>query len=270
MLATIYELRRRLFRPTAPDVFVLGNQKSGTTVIAAALAECAGVSASLDLPGIHSRQMTNAYVDRSLTLDRIARRCRWCFSARILKEPILTFYIHELLDAFPQAQFIYVVRDPRDNIRSVLNRLDLRGDRTKLAVTERNGLSAAWREVIQNRRLGFSFENYVESLASRWLYLWQRRISAGDRLITFRYEDFVADKIGSVCSLARRIGLGIHTTELTSVDRQFQPRGNRSVDWSGFFGNNLTIINEICQPAMQDLAYELHRCRAMRDGVTAA
>ena len=184
------------------------------------------------------------------------------FSHRIVKEPILTFYAQDLLRTFPNAQFVFIVRDPRDNIRSILNRLKLPGDQMPISTRQWSNVPAAWREVVENRRLGFSFDNHVESLAARWLHAWRVCSSAGNRMITVRYEDFVADKLGFIHGLARRVGLPLRATNLKTIHKQFQHRGDREVTWPTFFGRNLAVINSVCRAAMPELRYELHHNRA--------
>jgi hypothetical protein len=240
-------------------VLVLGNQKSGTTVIAAGLAECAGVSASLDLHAIHTPRMTAAYVNRSLTVAKIMRRCRGRFRATVVKEPILTFYAEELLQRLPTTRFVFIVRDPRDNIRSILNRLKLRGDQDSLTAAQWASIPAAWREVIENRRLGFSCDHYVESLARRWMCAWQLCSIMNERMVTVRYEDFLTDKSGFLRQLTRRVGLLARVDSPTSVNKQFQERGDRDAHWPTFFGKNLTAINAVCRSAMSKLGYDLER-----------
>lgn len=259
-MITFLNRLHRAINASAPDVFVLGNQKSGTTVIAAALAECAGAPVALDLHAIHTRRATDKYISRSLSAHQIARRCRWDFSARIVKEPILTFYVKELLDTYSESRFVFIVRDPRDNIRSILNRLELPGHQDSLSDCQRQKLSPAWREVIENRRLGFGFDNYVQSLACRWLYAWRLISGLGERVVTVRYEDFVADKAGSICRLTGRLGFQPNAHNLDVVNRQFQGRGQRNVSWPKFFGANLELINDTCRSAMQELAYARDMC----------
>ena len=265
MIELLTRIRRRYFDCAAPDVLVLGNQKSGTTVIAAGLAECAGVSAALDLHAIHTPRMTAAYVNRSLTVAKIMRRCRRRFRATVVKEPILTFYAEELLQRFPDARFVFIVRDPRDNIRSILNRLKLPGDQSSLSAEQWASIPAAWREVIENRRLGFSSGHYVESLAQRWMYAWRLRSMASERMVTVRYEDFVADKLGFMRRLTRLVGLSARVDDLTSVYQQFQERGDRNAYWPTFFGKNLAAINDTCRSAMLELGYELERTCAAKN-----
>jgi hypothetical protein len=249
-------------RRSAPEVFVLGNQKSGTTVIAAALAECAGVSVALDLHAIHTAQATAEYVDHSLDVATIARKCGRRFRAVIVKEPILTFYARELLAKFPIARFAYVVRDPRDNIRSILNRVGVPGNQVALTSAQWNRIQPVWREVIENRHLGLHRTNYVERLAERWLAAWRLQAIDPQRLIAVRYEDFIADKIQFTHLLTRRLGFAVRNENPKSIHKQFQVRGERDTSWPEFFGVNLERINRVCSAAMLELGYDAGRCRA--------
>jgi hypothetical protein len=253
-------LRRQ--RRSAPEVFVLGNQKSGTTVIAAALAECAGVSVALDLHAIHNPQATASYVDRSLDVAAIERKCGRRFRAAIVKEPILTFYAQELLEKFPQARFAFVVRDPRDNIRSILNRVGVPGNQKSINTSQWSRILPVWREVIENRRLGLRCENYVERLAERWLAAWRLHTIDPQRLVVVRYEDFIADKIQFTQRLTRRLEFTVRNEHPKSIHKQFQVRGERNASWPEFFGDNLERINRVCNSAMQELAYDALRCSA--------
>lgn len=61
---------------TENPVLVLGNQKSGTTVIAAALAHCANVSATLDLRDLTADQLVGVY-EGTVSTDAFIDRYRW-------------------------------------------------------------------------------------------------------------------------------------------------------------------------------------------------
>ena len=56
-------------------------------------------------------------------LDALVQRYRLAFSRPVVKEPNLTFLYDELVRRFPQARVGLIIRDPRDNIRSLLERL---------------------------------------------------------------------------------------------------------------------------------------------------
>ena len=158
----------------ARPLFVLGNQKSGTTAIAALLAEATGRSVTLDL----AREVWNPTFHKipsgELAFDDFVARNRWGFSREIVKEPNLTLFYPELVRTFPEATFLFVLRDPRDNIRSLLNRLNLPGDLDTLpeaAWSTHNPLSTpGWGVVFDARWRGIPGEHYIDRLAHRWRF----------------------------------------------------------------------------------------------------
>jgi hypothetical protein len=259
-----YRLTRRLktallratCRVNPNPILVLGNQKSGTTAIAALLGELAKSSVTLDL----TREIAEPTYPRlrkgELTLEQFIRRNKLDFSRRIVKEPHLTPFYAELKDRFPESPFVFVVRDPRDNLRSILNRLQLPGDRVRLTEQDLADVGAAWRLVLDNRWLDVGGDHYVEQLAGRWLLLAQVYLAHAKEMILVRYEDFLLDKIGTIQRLAGQVDLETRADISGSVERQFQPRGDHSVSWSEFFGQqNLVRIEQLCQPGMREFGY---------------
>jgi hypothetical protein len=104
-------------------IFVLGNQKSGTTAIAALFARLSGQTVTLDLFREVWWPTYQGIPSGDVSFDAFVARNRWGFSRDIVKEPNLTLFPDALAERFPEARTIFVVRDPRDNIRSLLNRL---------------------------------------------------------------------------------------------------------------------------------------------------
>ena len=149
-----YALRGYLSRVNPRPVLVLGNQKSGTSAIAALLGDLTGLSVTIDLP----REIRHAEYLRVLrgeiTMREFVALNRHEFSRDIIKEPNLTLLYEELAEFFPEASFAYVVRDPRDNLRSMLNRLKIRGDLEKLSGDVKERIPHAWRLVLDGPRLG--------------------------------------------------------------------------------------------------------------------
>lgn len=160
-------VRSRFAKIKQDPVFVLGNQKSGTTVIAAALAHCADVSATLDIRDLTADRLAGLY-EGSVSSSRFVDRYRRAFSRTVIKEPGLTFAYETLREHFPKATFVLIVRDPRDNIRSLLNRLDLPGDASSLPSGALTEVNAIWQQIVKNDVLGIDAEHYVASLARRW------------------------------------------------------------------------------------------------------
>lgn len=108
-------------------IFVVGNQKSGTTAVGALLAECGGVSFNND--PLHGRkEKLKDFITGDLEFARFVKKSRSAFRRAVIKDPEFTFLYSQIASVFPAAQFVFVIRDPRDNIRSVLNRLQIPGD----------------------------------------------------------------------------------------------------------------------------------------------
>jgi hypothetical protein len=127
------------------------------------------------------------------------------------------------------------VRDSRDNIRSILDRLKMPGDRPTVDLARYAEVRRGWKNVIWNAGLDLPGGTYIERLAHRWRYaatLYQR-YAAETRLV--RYEDFCERKEETIASLAQRLGLPGRNDIAEKVDEQYQPRGsNREAFWEAF------------------------------------
>lgn len=103
---------------------------------------------------------------------------------------------------------------------------------------------------------GHAGENYIDTLARRWNKATQIYLDNADRMALIRYEDFCADKQGRIRALAETLGLDPRHDISEDVDVQYQPRGNRDVDWEEFFGQrNLRLIERVCAEHMQAVGY---------------
>ncbi len=238
-------------------VIMLGNQKSGTTAIAALLSEMTGVPATLDL----KKEMNEPVIDRvktgGLSMAEFVALNKLDFSQPIIKEPSLSAFYDELAAYFPHATFVMVIRDPRDNLRSILNRLKIPGNLESLTGDYSGEITRAWELIIDGRWLGLDGGNYIEMLAERWNYVTDSYLENSDSIHLVKYEDFVGDKIGTLESLARTLNLEPKHDVSHRVDVQFQPAGDKSVRWDEFFGpDNLAAIERICGTRMTTLGYK--------------
>lgn len=247
----------RLTTVTRDPVFVLGNQKSGTTVIAAALAHCANLSVTLDIRDLTADRLSRLYKGTT-SLSAFVNRYRRSFSRSIIKEPGLTFTFEKLQSAFPKASFLLVVRDPRDNIRSVLDRLDLPGDASSLPLELLEKTNPIWQQVVKNDALGIRANHYIESLAHRWNRAANVYLQHSNQINLARYETFCRDKTSYIKLLTERLSLSVTQSPASVVQTQFQSQGNRTVSWTDFFGiENLTRIEQICAENMSELNYKI-------------
>ncbi|NEP45581.1 MAG: hypothetical protein F6K35_42755, partial [Okeania sp. SIO2H7] len=128
----VFELQTRTAKINPQPILVLGNQKSGTSAIAALLAEMTDLSVTIDLRKEIPNPTYDKIIKGELTFSEFVQLNKLDFSRDIVKEPNLTLLDRELAEYFPNSDFVFVIRDPRDNIRSILNRLQLPGNLTKL------------------------------------------------------------------------------------------------------------------------------------------
>ena len=237
-------------------IIVLGHQKCGTSVIAALLGEISGRSVSIDLLREVKRPTFQHVHSGTLSLERFIRTNRLEFSRDIVKEANLTPMYQALRLRFPSARFAFVIRDPRDNIRSILQRLRLPGRPEQSDPTVLANVSPAWRLVLHGDWLGLHGKDYVEMLAARWEHFAEIALAAGAEVESLRYEDFCADKAAAIGDFARRLGLPADHDIAGRTEVQYQSRGDHRNSWVDYFGaHHLTRIESICARGMAAFGY---------------
>ena len=251
-----HRTRSALAKVNPEPVFVLGNQKSGTSAIAGLLARACGLSVSLDMLQETRRPIYPRVVSGELSFDDYVRIHRFEFSLDVVKEPNLTLLYPQIVKRFSASPAVFVLRDPRDNIRSLLNSLAIPGDLASLESRHKGRVNAGWELVLDGRWLGIEGEHYIEQLAGRWCYCANVYRENAAILLLSRYEDFVADKLGELRRLADALGLAVVADVSGELERAFQPAGNRDVTWETFFGaDNLATIERVCGDSMEGLGY---------------
>jgi len=243
----------------SPRVVVTGMPKSGTTVIVKLMGLASGKKAisdpfhALDQRGIRFR---DELFSDEIQMSALVRSNPNAFRAVLVKDPNFIHLREQTVAAFPDAAWIFTVRDPRDNIRSILNRLDLPGDSERLLdLPDRIG--STWRRVLEGKTPEVEGANPIETLACRWCLAVDAYQSAEVPMVISRYEEFVAAKEQAIGELCTAVGLEPRNSIGAHVDRQFQPKGNRSVRWSDFFApRDLQRVAEICEDRMAALGYQ--------------
>lgn len=163
------------------------------------------------------------------------------------------------------------MRDPRDNIRSILNRYRVPGDLPELTGEYWDRLTAARKLTFDSQWLGLKQDHYIGMLAARWNLAVElfRRYQDKTRLV--KYEDFLNNKVQEVEALARSIGLKPINDITSLVDIQYQPKGNPHVDLRNFFGGpNLSRIEEICKEGWRGWGMRLVESNGCREKAAAA
>ena len=238
-------------------IIVLGNQKSGTTAIAKLIGLACGQGTQLDIEALWEPNCKRI-LNKELSLPEVIQKNKRFFSSPILKEPNFSLLYPQLEASFPDATFLLIVRDPRDNIRSILNRLNLPGDKARLSPKEFRSVNKHWRALFDASRYDSDSTQYIELLASRWNTCAELFLKNQERVLVFKYEDFIKDKLGSIRRISRRLGLEPTVDISSKVNIQYQPAGNRNISWKDFFGeDNLNRIEDICSDRMEKMGYGL-------------
>lgn len=248
-------------------IIILGNQKSGTTAIANLLGIATRKEITGDIHVLHRNTPKNPTLKQDVfeekkSLKELASNHPRYFNRKIIKEPILTFHFELVRKLYPNAFFVFVIRDPRNNIRSILDRLKIPGNLDRIGcnyidrIKEKN--MTEWQFALEGKYPDISGPDYISILAKRWNYATNIYINNKSNFILIKYEDFLKDKIGSIWEIAAKTDLGIKEDISDKVDKQYQPLGNRSVNWIDFFGeNNLRNIELICSENMTNFNYKL-------------
>lgn len=237
------------------NIFVLGQQKSGTTAISGLLSHVSKKSCLLDHPHLWEPNIS-LIASGELSLNEVISDNWYDFQKKIIKEPNLTYLYSDVKNLYPRGIFLLVVRYPRDNIRSLLNRINIGGKYNKLDQDVFNSIQYEWKIIFNRNLYNIQYEHYIDILAERWNIATDVYLNHQDKVKLVRYEDFKVDKKGYIEALATDLGLQIKKDISKLVNKQYQPAGNSSVSYLDFFGEeNLNRINTICGSRMKQLGY---------------
>lgn len=237
-------------------IIIFGNQKSGTSAIAGLLGAASGLSYSLDVPSIYKQKNFEELINGQKKLDEIIQKYgKIEFSRDLIKEPSLTFIYQQVKELYSDSPKVFIIRNPLDNIRSILNRVDIAGNLISLRREELSHLPSNWENIVFNDFLGISYDSYIESLAKRWNLVADVYVQQSNDFILIKYEDFLADKVGTILHSCGRLNLEVKNDISEMVDIQFQPPG-RNIEPKDFFGKiNFEIIRYICKDRMKAFNY---------------
>lgn len=237
-------------------IIILGNQKSGTTAIASLLADYGNMAKTLDIPelwaceqGLHAGTISF----RSFVESHPER-----FSTQVVKEPCLTFLFEQCFGVYPLSPYIFIIRHPVDNIRSILDRLKIPCDRDSVNLSDYE-MNETWSYVMNGKLLNIGHEHYIARLAMRWVAASEVFLKHKDKMLLVRYEDFIENKFACIQRIAEKMGIQEAGNIQPLLNIQYQPRGdNREAALAGLFGErNLRIIYDVCHRQMEQFQYGL-------------
>ncbi len=241
---------RLKYRVNKKPVFILGNQKTGTSAISALLGEATSSSYTVDV-FCHLGDLQQKLVEREITFSQFIKFSKDYFSKKIIKEPSFTFFFPELAKHFPEAKFILIIRNPFDNVRSICNRLNVNGN-FEGTVDQIGELTFDWELVGDGKYYGHDGVNFIETLAKRANACYKLFVNNQNRIHLFRYEDFVQEKKAEIERLAGLVGLGVTKDISELVDQQFQPKGFDISPKEFFNKRNYDLISNACNQLIKD------------------
>lgn len=241
-------LLNKVKSPNRDAIWIFGLQKAGTSAIAKLLGHMSGSSVSIDPRCLWSPYGKKIRIGE-LSVKEHSNKFSYPFSRDIIKEPSTTFYIERIESYFYLHKYVFIVRNPYSNIRSILNRLDLPGDDIDINIAD---VHVNWRSKF--KRGG---KNYIQDLAELWLKAnSQDQYQFNDRCVLVKYEDFKTNKEGFIKNLCIKLDFPLKNSIKGVMDKQFQPKGNDNVDLAEFFGDaNLKTVDRICGRRMNELGY---------------
>ncbi|MHA1273456.1 MAG: sulfotransferase domain-containing protein [Promethearchaeota archaeon] len=253
---TLFRIKSMNVKPNEKPIIIFGNQKSGTTAIAALLGMYIEKDVTLDILPIW--EIIDKIILKKSQFPNFVNTYSVLFSKHIIKEPWLTFIPSQVYSRFPKSKYILIVRDPRDNIRSILDKLNIPGNKEKNPYGIRE-LKTGWKQVFMPELYHWKCNHYIEILSKRWNYAVS--IPSNFRLqniFIVRYEDFKMDKVNFIKNLANELGEKGKIDIKQLINYSFQPKGrNRDIPWQEFFGEkNLHRIENICENNMKKYNYK--------------
>ena len=241
-------------------VIVAGMPKSGTTAIATLLAKAANVDVCSDPFHQLDTQKKVAFRDQlfseELSLESLWRQHRELFRGTVVKDPNFPLLLSQLKQFLPEAQFVFIMREPRDNIRSILSRLKIPGNPTEGSRLA-SEVPGTWGRVLNGTSPDMPGKDYLEKMAWRWRISAERYFENRDGVHLIRYEDFRRDKQNQINRLAKDLAFANLSDISSFVNVQFQPKGKRPESIEEFFGkDNLERIEAIVGPLLAGFGYE--------------
>ena len=237
---------RPFVKPRPDPIWIFGIQKAGTTVFAKTLAAATEQTSLMDTPLMWGTWRPPL---GAADLGRIMRRNPITFSPQILKEPTATFYPDACLAQTTRKRHVLLLRNPANNIRSVMDRMGLNG---KGKVPP--GIQAQIHPVYKayQRELGLP---HPLALAHRWVLAHEHAAWEDPNIAVFTYEGFMSDTERALKAAADHVGLPITGDFQSTLNQQHQPAGkNRSRTPEAFFGPEvLEQIQSITRPAYNRL-----------------
>lgn len=215
-------------------LLICGMHRSGTSAVAHMLS----ASCRRTLLEDPDWAMTGELIDVTAPAEEIARY-------DIVKCPRMTEVLPAALDAYPQARAAVMVRDPRDVLCSILEKVNA-GMPTRMLEFSRLGI----------RETGTA--GFAQAYAAYARTVLGARAAQGSRVRLVRYEQFWTDRPASVAALASWVGWSSDRGAAESIQsRQLGPAhtkrpGDQSIKGAGRWRTELSETDQAAlAPALE-------------------
>jgi hypothetical protein len=285
------ELRERwydLTRPSMPDpVFVVGCSRSGTTITYETLARSpAFLSFGYELPQFWNSlvgPLNNGWRSEAAEASDAKPAHRHAalrhFYARLGAGQVLdktcinVMRIPYLLALFPRARFVYIQRDGRDNISSLIDgwrhdghfEMDLYLGKPPVPAAIDGGAYKQWAFFYPPGWQAWNHASLAEACAYQWmtanrLALQARQLVPADQWIHLRYEDIFDEPVRMFRQAFERLGVPF-TSELERACAELEPTSivsgaPRRSKWKERNRAEVERILPMVRPLMLELGYD--------------
>jgi hypothetical protein len=245
-----------------PQFIILGNPKTGTSVIASLIATFGNLSKTIDIPEIWYRKL-ELYENPS-ELEKIIESYPHRFAKDVVKEPDLTFFGYKKIkDIFPNSKIILIIRHPVDNIRSILDRVKIKPTDMPIHIENISfeNIIDPWKWTLKGDVLKDNFAKKIPyTLAYNWVYTANLYLENEEDVFLIRYEDFMKNKLNAIKNYAKDLGINKQNDISHLVDKQFQPKGeNKTGDIKELFSKEvIDNVESICFAEMKELGYKFY------------
>ncbi|SDD19145.1 sulfotransferase domain-containing protein [Halanaerobium congolense] len=259
ILNPFYNLKLRL--SSNPKFIVIGNPKTGTSVISSLIAEQGNLTKTIDIPEMWYKQMELYKGD--IDLEKFISKNAHRFTKSLVKEPDLTFLYNKITNVFSESKIILIVRHPVDNIRSVLDRVNIDPDDLPIDIKkiDKMDIIDPWKWFVNGDVLRSNPTNKIPyTMAYNWVYTVNLYLNNQESIYLIRYEDFVKNKIKSISDYCEDLNIKKINDISDLVDKQYQPKGeNKNKNVKKLFSTEvIEKIENICSAEMKELDYEFY------------
>ncbi|MGM0582178.1 MAG: sulfotransferase [Bacteroidota bacterium] len=236
-------------------IFILGKEKSGTTAIGKLLSYYTNKSLKSDIPEFWD--IEDQLYSGKINLNEFYRNNKIIFKNEIIKEPGLTYISCQIMELFPESKIVMIIRDPRDNIKSVFSRLNIKGEVNTFDSINLQNFNKSWKNVLTNKGIDIKNSDPITNAAKRWCFAVNQYLKNPSKFILVKYEDFNNNKLKTISELSKKLNLKKVNDINSLLDVNYQPKADKGVSHLEFFGEgNLNKIIAICKAEMIKLGYE--------------